>query len=260
MPELPDIEGFRRTLARTLAGRRVERVQVLDPGVLNGVSPAVLGRLLHGRRFGVPDRHGKWLVLPTDGPSLVVHCGMTGRPYVAASAHPADRFDRFVITLDDGEFRYADQRKLRGLWLLPAGDDLARVSGALGVDALTIEPAQLRHILDRPTPLKAVLVDQTLISGLGNMLGDEICWHARINPLVAARAMDDSAVADLHRSMRLVLQDAVKHGCIPRSPAWLSSARGATDAPCPRCGTTLCHSRVRQRTTLWCPRCQPSGT
>lgn len=256
MPELPDIEGFRRALAQHLPGRRVERVRVLDAGVLNAVSPSALGRRLHGHRFGEPARYGKWLMLPAGPGALVIHCGMTGRPYVATHEEAPDRFDRVVITLDRGEFRYADQRKLRGLWYLSAGEDLSCVTGRLGVDALTISLAQFRDILDRPTQLKAVLVDQSLIGGLGNMLGDEVCWRARINPLVAARSVNDAAVATLYESMCAVLQSAVEKGLIPRSPGWLSSVRGNPNACCPRCATLLRHSRVRQRTALWCPHCQ----
>lgn len=257
MPELPDVEGFRRVLAERLCGRQVQRVRVLDTGVLHDTSPSALGRRLHGRRFGVPDRRGKWLILPTDAGSLVLHNGMTGRPYMTTQNNPADRFDRLVIALDEGEFRYADKRKLGGVWFLGAGGDLTPITGPIGVDALAISLPEFREVLNRPAQLKAVLVDQALIGGLGNMLADEICWRARINPLVAARSVDESGLATLYRSMHAVLQPAVRDGNIPRSPGWLSGVRGDTDARCPRCGTTLRRSRVRQRATLWCPRCQP---
>lgn len=114
MPELPDVEGFRRQLARRLPGRRVRRVDVPDAGVLRNTTAAKLSRRLAGRRFGQPRRHGKWLILPTDGPALVVHSGMTGHPHYAPGGNDVERLDRVVVTLDQGQLRYTDQRKLRG--------------------------------------------------------------------------------------------------------------------------------------------------
>jgi formamidopyrimidine-DNA glycosylase len=85
MPELPDVEGFRRELADRLPGRRVRQVKVHDPGILRNSNAHILGRRLVGRQFDAPRRHGKWLILPTDGPTLLVHSGMTGHPYSAAN-------------------------------------------------------------------------------------------------------------------------------------------------------------------------------
>jgi formamidopyrimidine-DNA glycosylase len=117
MPELPDVEGYRRALSQTLPGRRIVSVQVCDAGILRNRRPERLARDLTGRRFGRPTRLGKWLILPTDGPSLIVHNGMTGHPYFIGSGEPGDRYDRLVITTDAGQLRYADLRKLRGVWL-----------------------------------------------------------------------------------------------------------------------------------------------
>src|SRR3954469_13246950 len=108
MPELPDVEGFRRELARTLPGRRVRHVEVRDAGVLRNTTARTLARNLVGHRFKTPHRHGKWLILPTDGPTVLVHSGMTGHPYYAAAADDAEGYERLVIMLDRGELRYAD--------------------------------------------------------------------------------------------------------------------------------------------------------
>src|SRR5919197_3132350 len=111
MPELPDVEGFRRELTRTLPGRRVRDVDVRDAGILRNTTARALKRHLDGRRFGNPVRHGKWLLLPTDGPTLLVHSGMTGHPYYAAEGAEHEPYERLVIALDRGELRYADLRK-----------------------------------------------------------------------------------------------------------------------------------------------------
>src|SRR5436305_13479166 len=105
MPELPDVEGFRRELTRTLPGRRVRDVEVRDAGILRNTTARALKRHLNGHRFGKPIRHGKWLLLPTDGPTLLVHSGMTGHPYYAPADTDEEGLERLVVAPDRGEFR-----------------------------------------------------------------------------------------------------------------------------------------------------------
>ena len=143
MPELPDVEGFRIALAEHLPGERVRDVQVLDAGVLRNATAQVFRDHLIGWRFQTPLRQGKWLILPTDGPTLLIHNGMTGRPYVIANragdntssggnAGPDIDLDvRLVITTDRVQLRYADLRKLRGVWIVEDNDAaVARHRGA----------------------------------------------------------------------------------------------------------------------------------
>jgi formamidopyrimidine-DNA glycosylase len=132
VPELPDVEGFRRELAGALPGRRIQHVQVCDPGILRNTTAAAFGRRCTGHRFRAPRRHGKWLILPTDGPTLLVHSGMTGHPYYAANGAERKSYERLVVSLDKGELRYADLRKLRGVWLAPDEDDIDDVMGRRG--------------------------------------------------------------------------------------------------------------------------------
>ncbi len=258
MPELPDVEGFRRQLAATLPGRRIRRVQVHDPGILRNSTAAAFCRRLSGHRFGAPRRQGKWLLLPTDGPTLLIHSGMTGHPYHAAEGAGRLRHERLVIFLDNGELRYADLRKLRGVWLADDQEDVAHVTGPLGPDALGIGLREFRDVLaGRRGALKTTLMDQSVIAGLGNLLTDEICWRARIRPTRPVAELDDNDVKALHRAMTQVLRTAVRHGRVPGLPGWLTGARDEPDPHCPRCGTRLAHGRVGGRTSLWCPRCQP---
>jgi formamidopyrimidine-DNA glycosylase len=260
MPELPDIEGFRRDLARRLPGREIVRVRVRDAGVLRNRTPVQLTRELCGRRFADPDRVGKWLILPTDGPTMLVHSGMTGRPYFADLEDQPDRYDRLVITTDAGQLRYADLRKLRGVWLAADYDEVANVIGPHGPDALHVSVADFADALrGRRGQLKPVLMDQSVVAGLGNMLSDEICWRAHLHPAMSTAELTDSDLDGLYVQLRAVLRAAVRWGHIPRTPTWLNSRRNAPDpAPCPRCGTTLCRTRIGGRTALWCPHCQPA--
>ncbi|WP_406815849.1 Fpg/Nei family DNA glycosylase [Mycobacterium sp. M23085] len=258
MPELPDVEGFRRELAKTLPRRRIERVDVRDPGIVRNASPDALAGRLAGHRFGAPRRHGKWLILPTDGPTLLIHSGMTGHPYYARSGAEPERFERLVVSLDRGELRYADLRKLRGVWLADGDEDLADVLGPQGPDALGMGLREFRDVLaGRRGRLKPTLMDQSVIAGLGNLLVDEICWRARIRPTRAVAELDDDEVKALHRAMTQVLHTSVRHGRVPGLPRWLTGARDDPDPRCPRCGTHLRHDRIGGRMSFWCPHCQP---
>jgi formamidopyrimidine-DNA glycosylase len=257
VPELPDVEGFRRELARSLPGRRVRRVEVRDAGVLRNTTPRALSRNLVGRRFKEPRRHGKWLILPTDDPVLLVHSGMTGYPYYASDKADAMGYERLVIALDRGELRYADLRKLRGVWLAADEDDAASVMGKQGPDALDLHLRGFREALrGRRGRLKPTLMDQAVIAGLGNLLVDEICWQARLHPSRPVAGLDADEVRLLHTTMRRVLRTSVRHARVPGLPRWLTGARDEPDPSCPRCGSRLSRGRFGGRTSVWCPRCQ----
>lgn len=258
MPELPDVEGFRRQLAETLPGRRIRRARVKDPGVLRNTTAETFARRLTGHRFTVPRRHGKWLILPTDGPALLIHSGMTGHPYYVGEGADAAPHERLVLELDEGELRYADLRKLRGVWLADDEEDIAHVTGPQGPDALGLGLSAFRDALaGRRGQLKATLMDQSVIAGLGNLLADEICWRARVRPTRSVAQLDDGDLSDLHRAMTGVLRTAVPHGRVPRPARWLTGVRDEPEPRCPRCGARLSRGRVSGRTTWWCSRCQP---
>ena len=257
MPELPDVEGFRDRLSATLPGRRIDAVEVRDSGVLRNASARALNRALSGHRFEEPRRQGKWLLLPAEGPTLLVHSGMTGRPYYTSAAD-GDRHDRVVITLDRGELHYTDQRKLRGIWLVDSQEDIDDLLRDQGPDALGLDRHAFTEILRRHRgALKPTLMDQSVVAGLGNLLVDEICWRARLNPKVHVGELGDSDVRRLHRAVTSVLRTAVRHGCVPGLRRWLTRVRDDTDPSCPRCGTRLRRGRVGGRSTVWCSQCQP---
>jgi formamidopyrimidine-DNA glycosylase len=259
MPELPDVERFRLLLHSRVVGRKVTAVEVLDPGVVRGRSGHEFTRRLEGRYFGEPARRGKWLLAPTDGPIVLFHFGMTGGLVWDRPDGELLRFDRVVIHFGTGKIVFRDQRKLHGIWLADGEDDARAVTGALGPDALGLTRRQLEERLTgRRGALKALLLDQQILAGLGNMLGDEVLWRAGIHP---ARRFGDLRPTEreaLSRGLQNVLRASVKSGEIPRRPTWLSSQRSRPDPRCPRCQSPLERSHIGGRTSYWCPFCQPA--
>jgi formamidopyrimidine-DNA glycosylase len=259
MPELPDVEGFRAVLAEHGTGLRVERAEVADAGVLRDVSAGHFERSLRGRRFGDPGRHGKWLIARTDGPVLLMHFGMTGELRWAGPAEERHRHDRVMFAVPGGELRFRDMRKLQGITLAERPDDIGRVLAGLGPDALGVGQQDFADALGTGRQaVKAALLDQSVIAGLGNLLADEMCWRARIHPRRPVRQLAPAERARLHGQMWRVLRDAIPAGRVPAAPGWLTGSRDADGARCPRCGAALAKDRVAGWSTVWCPRYQPS--
>ncbi|MFL5797425.1 MAG: Fpg/Nei family DNA glycosylase [Actinomycetota bacterium] len=262
MPELPDVEGYRRFWVEHAVGRTVRRAVTTDPAIVRNASPRALDRALRGRTFADPVRHGKWLLCwTTDGPCLLIHFGMTGWFLWADSAEERHRHDRVIVELEGGgEVRYRNMRKLGGVWLAHDDAEAAAITGKLGPDALGVDRRRFRELLaHRRGGAKAVLMDQMFVAGIGNLLADEILWHARIHP---KRRIEDLSIEQregLFEAVRKVVRESVAAHTdyIPKKRNWLLSVRGEPGAVCPRCGTPLARTVAAGRTTWFCPQCQP---
>jgi formamidopyrimidine-DNA glycosylase len=258
MPELPDVEGFRRVIAEHGAGQRITSVRVADPQVLRDVSPRTLRETLTGKSFREPERHGKWLVVPLSGrPILLLHFGMTGSMVWDAGKTLPHRHDRVTFSMADGDLRFRDMRKLRGIWLAADRAAADRRLADLGPDALAVRRKEFLQITGTRRQVKATLMDQSALAGLGNLLTDEICWRARIHPRRHGDDLTDKELGQLYAAMRRVLRGAIPTGRVPRRRSWLTGRRDDPKGTCPRCGTTLCHGKAAGRSTIWCPQCQP---
>ncbi|WP_031483023.1 Fpg/Nei family DNA glycosylase [Streptomyces bicolor] len=258
MPELPDVEGFRRVLESCAKGRVIQRVDVRDTGVLREVSTRRLRDALEGRRFTQPERHGKWLLARTGGPTLMLHFGMTGQLVCGRPGDEVEAHDRVLFTLArDRQLRFRDQRKLQGLWLADDESEVARLLGRQGPDAMAVDRAEFQAVLSvRRGSVKAALIDQSVLAGLGNLLADEILWRAGLRPTSRSSDLTDADCRRLYTHMRRTLRSAVTAGCVPPRDSWLTGHRDDPVPTCPRCGNSLRRSRVAGRGTVWCPRCQ----
>jgi formamidopyrimidine-DNA glycosylase len=263
VPELPDVEVFRRTLARSSLRRRISAVDVADPQVLEDVSAAELERELTGSQLTGTSRHGKHLYVRRDhGSALALHFGMTAYVEPGPADAPEPGHARVTLVFDDGRrLVFVDQRRFGRVTLVedPAADVRER---GLGPDALSVGLDRLRDLLEvSRAVLVSALMDQSTIAGIGNIYSDEILFHARLDPHVQACALTDRETGRLHRQLQRVLERAIEaHAQPEQMPAgWLIHAR-EDGAPCPRGTGTIRPYRAAGRTAYWCPECQGSDS
>jgi len=238
----------------------VRGVTVLDATIVRNATPEALDEALRARRFDQPERLGKWLIAWTDGPALLLHFGMTGDLIWSGDEPERHRHDRVILLLDRGELRYRNMRKLGGAWLAHDRDEVGAILGQLGPDALVVRRrAFLDRLSRRRGGVKAALMDQSFVAGVGNIVADEVLWQARLHPRRRIETLTDEERTTLYRTMHAVLKEAVdRYDRVPPKRTWLSHVRGQRGAVCPRCGTPLSRESVAGRTTYFCPSCQPS--
>lgn len=255
MPELLEVESYRR-LARRALHRPIRAVEQLDGLLLRGTTdPAVVREALVGRSFTGDRRRGKLLLLDTSqGPTLGLHFGMTGLLEVDghrtverleyASPLLDERWVRLVVRFaDGGRLALHDQRRFGAVELDP---DEAR----LGPDAATVTPAELRSASASSTALKARLLDQRWVAGLGNLLVDEILWRASLDPVRPARSLTPAEHRRLHHHLRATLDELADRGGSHTGDLQPERHR---DGRCPRDGAPLERRIVGGRTTYSCP-------
>ncbi len=272
MPELPEVEHLRRTLARVLPGRRVRGTALLRPDVCEPAGATARDLLLAGV-FLEPVRRGKHLALVVeDGRALRVHLGMTGQLVVLLPGRHADKQDHIhaTWTLDDGSrLFFRDPRRFGGLAPYPSLEELRRAAWAtLGPDAASITPAQLAERLAATTrAIKAALLDQGVLAGVGNIYADESLFRAGIHPRRRADRLRPAEVEALSAAIRATLRLAIAGGGStlrdyvdadgrPGRHQFAHLVYGRAGEPCHRCGRPLRACRLAQRATVYCGACQ----
>jgi formamidopyrimidine-DNA glycosylase len=258
VPELPEVESYRRLAERRALDRAIEGVDAPDAWYLKaGLTAQVAADALVGRRFTEARRRGKLLLLTTDqdGPVLGLRFGMTGRLIVDGIAGVEDlwyapkreevRWSRFgVHFLDGGLLAMQDPRRLGGVILDPPED-------RLGPDALTVTKAELRRgLATSRAPLKAWLLEQSHVAGVGNLIADEALWRAGLSPLREARSLTEADVGRLHRHLRGTITDFITGGGSHLGKLMPERRPGGV---CPKDGTPLLRATVGGRTTWYCP-------
>jgi formamidopyrimidine-DNA glycosylase len=251
VPELPEAERARRQIERVL-GREITGVDDRDVYVCRPHSPGELADALVGRRLTAAHRRGKFMWVETDGgPDLGLHLGMAGRIVVDDEARPASRWDRFTIDFEGGgRLALRDKRRLGRAVLEP---DFSHV----GPDAAEVSREEFRRRIGRGTaPVKARLLDQKAIAGVGNLLADEILWQARIAPDRPCNELSDHELDAMRRAARAAIRSALRSGGAHTGKLNPHREPGGR---CPRCGTELRRARIGGRTTYWCPTEQDGG-
>ena len=273
MPELPEVETIRRRLEPLVVGRRFETVEIKDALLVRPSGPDEVAARLAGERVVALERRGKYLIVRFgSGRALLVHLRMTGTLQHARNGLPEDPHRRALVHLDDGSrLAYRDVRRF-GTWLLLEPGEVEPYLGArLGGEPLG-RPFTGRtlaaRLAGRRAPVKAALLDQRTLAGLGNIYVDEALWRARVHPLRPAGGLDEAEIRRLHRGVRGALEAGLdRQGATlrdyrtpdgtPGSAQDAFNVYGRAGEPCGRCRTPIEKIRVAGRGTWFCPRCQP---
>jgi formamidopyrimidine-DNA glycosylase len=277
LPELPEVEVVRRGLEDHVTGRTVERVEVLHPRPVRryAAGPVAFAERLTGRRFEAAHRRGKYLWLSLDdGDALLGHLGMSGQLLVQRAGAPDERHLRVRLVLDDGlELRFVDQRMFGGLALSSGGADLPPEIAHIARDPLDPafdEDLFATRVRKRSSGIKRILLDQTVISGVGNIYADEALWLARLH---GDRRGDRLSRADVERVLgaaRTVMTAALGQGGTSFDALYVNvngesgyfdrslEVYGREGEPCSRCGTPIRRVSFMNRSSFFCPVCQPA--
>jgi formamidopyrimidine-DNA glycosylase len=272
MPELPEVETVRRRLEPNLVGRGFDRVEIADARLTRPFDPVEVAAELQGERVKALDRRGKYLIVRFEsGRALLIHLRMTGSLLHAAVGAADDPHRRASIELDDGsQVFYRDVRRF-GTWLLAEPDEvepyLAERLGDEPLEARFTTQRLAEALAGRRAPVKAAILDQRRLAGVGNIYADEALWRARIHPSRPAGELDAGELRALHRGIRAALNAGLE-----RQGATLRDYRtpdggsgrmqhefkvyGREGEPCDRCGHPIEKIRAAGRGTWFCPSCQ----
>ena len=275
MPELPEVETVARGLREVLPGRRVLSVRLGKTDFID--DPAALEQDLPGNTFARIRRLGKFLLLdlepkksPAEEFSLLIHLGMTGKISICPPETPVELHTHVFLALDDGrELRYNDVRRFGRMALLANGAH-ERVLGGLGLEPLEISEDEFRtRIQARKSRIKALLLDQSVVRGIGNIYADESLWRARIHPEKTGARLKNDELRRLHRAVQHILREAIRlRGSSISDYVDLDGGRGEFQQKhrayqrdgkkCVRCGTIIRRIIVAGRSSHFCPQCQPA--
>jgi formamidopyrimidine-DNA glycosylase len=276
MPELPEVEVVRRGLANSIIGRQIVGVRVLHPRPVRRhlTGPSDFEMQVTGRTFAEPRRRGKYLWLPfTDGDAVLAHLGMSGQFRLADADAPLAPNTRIIFAFADGEpgLRFIDQRMFGGLWLSPGGAELPPEIAHIGRDPFDPEfdlAEVVSRMRKRDTVIKRALLDQQLVSGIGNIYADEALWTARVHYARPIRTMSRAQVVSVIEAATTLMGKALDNGGTSFDALYVNvngdsgyfdrslAVYGREGEPCLRCGTPIRREPFMNRSSYRCPRCQ----
>ncbi|WP_433791819.1 bifunctional DNA-formamidopyrimidine glycosylase/DNA-(apurinic or apyrimidinic site) lyase [Actinoplanes sp. CA-252034] len=277
MPELPEVETVRVGLAKWVTGRTIATAEVLHPRAIRRHLPgdAHFAAVLSGRTVLDVSRRGKYLWLPLDsGDAIIGHLGMSGQLLMQPAEAEDEKHLRIRFTFTDGgpQLRFVDQRTFGGLSVSEGGAELPDEISHIArdpMDPLFDDEAFNARMRGRHTEVKRALLDQTLISGVGNIYADEALWRAKLHGTRATDQLTRPAVARLLGHVRDVLGEAIVAGGTSFDELYVNvngesgyfdrslNAYGRENEPCHRCGAEIRREQFMNRSSFSCPRCQP---
>jgi len=269
VPELPDVELYKRHLDATCLGRTIRHVAVGDARILAEISATELARRLEGTRIIASRRHGKHLLVDLGPPGwLTLHFGMTGWLKHFTDDEDDPPYDRVRFDFADGHHLAYINARLLGRVGLAADADAFVAAEGLGPDALDprFDLAAFEQALaGRKRDVKSRLMDKEVMAGIGNIYSDEILFQAGINPRTRCDRLDTSAREHLFERIKAVLETAISTGAgaerlVDHLPGSFLIPHREKDGRCPRCGGQIASAKFSGRTAYYCPRCQPDVT
>jgi formamidopyrimidine-DNA glycosylase len=282
MPELPEVETVARGLQKTILGRKILSVALGKTDFID--DPVALEQQLPGRRIESVERYGKFMMLrlslpepsgnhsgaKEDSASLLVHLGMTGNLASKAASEPHEKHTHVWMMLDDGrELRYTDPRRFGRMAYL-AGDAIPEELRRFGADPLLVSAADfVKAFTSRRSRIKSLLLDQSVLRGVGNIYADESLWRAKIHPAKVAASVSADKLKTLRRVLLEILRKAIVLGGStiadfqdgdgePGEYQKHHRAYGREGHPCYRCGAIIRRTIVAGRSSYYCPKCQPA--
>ncbi|MEU0572080.1 bifunctional DNA-formamidopyrimidine glycosylase/DNA-(apurinic or apyrimidinic site) lyase [Nonomuraea sp. NPDC005983] len=277
MPELPEVEVVRRGLATWVIGRRIASAEVLHPRAIRRHVPGAdeFTARLKGRLVKSAQRRGKYLWLPLSGAeeALLAHLGMSGQLLVVEPAAPLEKHLRVRLRFEDGgpDLRFVDQRTFGHVMLTPLVEGVPEPIAHIAPDpfeAAFDEDEFTRRLRAKHTEIKRALLDQSLISGVGNIYADEALWLARLHWARPTQSLTRPKIAELVEAVRTVMGAALQQGGTSFDSLYVNvngesgyfdrslEAYGRRDQPCSRCGTPIRREAFMNRSSYSCPRCQ----
>ena len=267
MPELPEVETIKNELSSHVIERLIIGVVVHDDRLIQPHSIGEFCQKLLGQRVTGLSRRGKYLFFHlSDGTVLIVHLRMTGS--LVINSPDDERYIRAVFQFDNGEqLAFVDRRRLGVMWLAESEDEIARKLGDEPLTAGFTAEALAKRLKGRQAPIKAVLLDQTLVAGIGNMYADEALFAAKIHPLKKAGDLSSSEIKNLHKAIVAVLKSAIENkgasvdtykrpgGEVGTAHNEFKVAHRKSEA-CRVCGAAIERIPVRNRGSYFCPKCQ----